>query len=833
MIMAQYQSFVKEEGFAPVDVPDVTPYINENLEALRRSEQKNVQDLYTRDKGRADEIAKSFQGISQISSKLGKFLEERELEYRDKETAKIKAEEYQKYLSNPEEYVDSLFKSNLEELRDLNKETEALGAKAFEQTGNHEVASQVRNLSGWREIRTAKIQLALANQFYESWLPKQLQGADITDQASRGAAIELARQKFVKTFGLNGFGDDMLGSELYPGMMKIHAKIMKEGAAVDLQNDNFAEVAEVTSLFETDKDLASFVGSLSVTYDENGQVLGRKRGFDLAIGHLKKMMDAGTLTMDELEAIMAQEMPGMGGKTYGEMKPTAFENLKQELAAEERANNAARRADRLEETKVMVDEYVGKVADGLTPTKADIEALQAQVRQTTGEEDPRLNALMKDTASAQVEREADAMFENLYLAGQLTPEAVMRVPSVRLRQKWLKLATEQASNKSGKSKLHHKSLEELVKSTPGLKATPDGVRGQASVIIIGNLQGEYDRRVVELTNSAGPDANPDQIANQALAETVQLYNDAQTPGSSSIYNFNTREGKFSNYTSSQQQIASQDNKTVARNRLTNTTQLLQTIGERILDSPGAILTRAEFEQMDKDIARNGFKMPGIITYVASQTGYTPLEVIKRAREAMDLPPMPQPPSLQYVDNTVSPQAKALLYNYQTPERSIRGFAETREYEPSIVPGGFGDKIKEAADANGIPPAVLTALLEQESGFRPDVISGKTLSRSGAAGIAQFMPGTAQQMGVNPLDTDSAIDGAARYLRHLMDSYGFDLKTAIYAYNAGPGTVQRYGVGATEENANYYPSIMKRATKYGYGQVSLNDPAIFRSSFASN
>jgi soluble lytic murein transglycosylase-like protein len=200
---------------------------------------------------------------------------------------------------------------------------------------------------------------------------------------------------------------------------------------------------------------------------------------------------------------------------------------------------------------------------------------------------------------------------------------------------------------------------------------------------------------------------------------------------------------------------------------------------------------------------------------------------------MDLPPMPQPPSLEYVDNTVSPQAKALLYKHQTPERSIRGFAETREYEPSIVPGGFGPKIKEAADANGIPPAVLTALLEQESGFRPDVISGKTLSRSGAAGIAQFMPGTARQMGVDPLNTDSAIDGAARYLRHLMDSYGFDLKTAIYAYNAGPGTVQRYGIGATEENANYYPSIMKLATKYGYGQVSLNDPAIFRSSFATN
>ena len=831
--MTQYQSFVKEEGFAPIEVPDVTPYINKNLEALRRSEQQNAQDLYKRDKGKADDLGKSFDSISKLSTTLADFLEKRELEYRDKWTREKEQEELQKFRQDQDGYVSSFFKSEEDRLRDLNKDTEALGAKAYEQTGNHEVAAQVRELSGWKRLRTAKIQLAIATKFYESWLPKQLQNPEIKDQASRGAAIATARDKFVETFGLHNFGKDILGAHLYPGMEQVHAKAMKDGAAVDLQNDNFTEVAEVTALFESDKDLAGFVGSLSVTYDESGQVLGRKRGFDLAISHLKKMMKAGTLSMDELDALMDQEMPGMGGKTYGEMKPTAFENLKQQLAAEERANNEAKRKDRLEEGKVMVDEYLGKVANGLVPTKADIEALQKEIRTATGEEDPRLTALLKDTASAQVEREADAMFENLYLAGQLTPEAVLRIPSTRLHQKWLKLATEQASNKSGKSKLHHKAIEEHVKATPGLKATPDGVRGSASVMIIGNLQGEYDRRVVELTNSAGPDVTPDQIAAQAYAETIQLYNDAQTVGSSSIYNFNTRDGAFSNYTSGQQQLASQDNKITARSRITNTTHLLQNIGERILDSPGAILTRAEFEQMDKDIARNGFKMPGIVNYVATQLGYTPLEVIKRAREAMDLPPLPQPPSLQYVDDKLSPQAKAILYKYQTPERSIRGFAETREYEPSIVPGGFGLKIKEAAEANGIPPAILTALLEQESGFRPDVISGKTLSRSGAAGIAQFMPGTARDMGVDPLNTDSAIDGAARYLVYLMDNFGFDLKTAIYAYNAGPGTVQEYGVGATEENANYYPSIMKRATKYGYGQVSLNDPAILRPSFAIN
>lgn len=831
--MAQFESYVKDEGFAPVDVPSITPYINENLEALRQSEKQFIQDKYVIDKGRASELGKAFEGIAQIGSKFGEYLKQRELEYQEKEVAAMEMEEYQKYLSDPEGYVSKDFLQQIDGVRDVNAQTEGLAVRAYEQTGNDEVATQVRELSGWREIAQAKIKLKLANDFYQSWLPKQLQEANITDQATRGAAINQARTTFMREFGLNGFSKDILATDLYPEQVKVHAKVMQEGAALDLQNNNYERVLEATTLFEKDLNFAALQNTLATSYDEKGKILGNKRGFDAAIAHLKKMFDAGTITMDQILDIERQPMPGMGGRTYGFMKKTQFANLKYELASEERENNKAIREAKIEEARVLVDEYLEKVANGLTPTKADIEAIQSRVR-LYGEEDERLNALLKESPSAQYDREAGQMLENLYMSGQLTPDVVYRLArNSAQREKYLRLAKEQASMKSDKTRRHHDSLADHVKNTPGLKATPDGVRGQASVIIIGNLQGEYDRRVAELISSSGVGANPDAIADQALAETVQMYNNAQTQGSSSSYNFDRKSGTFKNYNEQLKDQASSNNMIAGRNRLTNTTHLLQSIGERILDSPGAILSRAEFEQMDKDILRNGFRMPGIISYVASQTGYTPLEVIKRAREAMDLPPMPVPPSLQFVDTNVSPAAKALLYKHQTPERSIRGFAETREYEPAIVPGGFGPKIKEAAEAVGIPPAILTALLEQESGFRPDVISGKTLSRSGAAGIAQFMPGTARQMGVDPLNTDSAIDGAARYLRHLMDNYGFDLKTAIYAYNAGPDTVQRYGVGATEENANYYPSIIKRATKYGYGQVSLNDPEILRPSFAIN
>ena len=45
---------------------------------------------------------------------------------------------------------------------------------------------------------------------------------------------------------------------------------------------------------------------------------------------------------------------------------------------------------------------------------------------------------------------------------------------------------------------------------------------------------------------------------------------------------------------------------------------------------------------------------------------------------------------------------------------------------------------------------------------------------------------------------------------MMTDYGFDLETAIYAYNAGPNAVIKYGKGASPENRKYYPEIMEKA-----------------------
>lgn len=115
-------------------------------------------------------------------------------------------------------------------------------------------------------------------------------------------------------------------------------------------------------------------------------------------------------------------------------------------------------------------------------------------------------------------------------------------------------------------------------------------------------------------------------------------------------------------------------------------------------------------------------------------------------------------------------------------RSNRAVAAT---PASISP--YDGLIRRAAARNEIDPALIRAVMKQESGFRPDAVSP-----AGALGLMQLMPETARDLGVDPLDPGQNVEGGARLLRTLLDRYAGRIDLALAAYNAGPAAVDKYG-----------------------------------------
>ncbi len=110
----------------------------------------------------------------------------------------------------------------------------------------------------------------------------------------------------------------------------------------------------------------------------------------------------------------------------------------------------------------------------------------------------------------------------------------------------------------------------------------------------------------------------------------------------------------------------------------------------------------------------------------------------------------------------------------------------------------------AALRNDVPGALVTAVIDAESHGDPSAIS-----RAGAQGIMQLMPGTSLAYGVaNPFDAAQNIDGGTRYLHALLRRYGGNVKLALAAYNAGPGAVDAaHGIPAFPETRAYVSRVV--------------------------
>lgn len=130
-----------------------------------------------------------------------------------------------------------------------------------------------------------------------------------------------------------------------------------------------------------------------------------------------------------------------------------------------------------------------------------------------------------------------------------------------------------------------------------------------------------------------------------------------------------------------------------------------------------------------------------------------------------------------------------------------------------VPAAYRAKVAELAARFDLSPALIEAMVWQESRWRSGAVSPV-----GARGLAQLMPGTARELGVDANDPFANLEGGARYLRAQMDRFGGDVEKALAAYNAGPGRVIRSGgIPRIRETQLYVAAIMGRLSNHSREQ----------------
>jgi len=147
------------------------------------------------------------------------------------------------------------------------------------------------------------------------------------------------------------------------------------------------------------------------------------------------------------------------------------------------------------------------------------------------------------------------------------------------------------------------------------------------------------------------------------------------------------------------------------------------------------------------------------------------------------------------------------------------------------------QVQKAAAEQGVDPVLATAVLAQESGGDKGAVS-----KAGARGLMQLMPGTAGDLGVkDPHDPDQNIAGGVRYLGQQLTKYNGDQRLALMAYNWGPGNVDRWIKAGSDpakvpqETRDYVQKVQGYVAAQGVGfdkantgglvLAAMNDPSL--------
>ncbi len=164
-------------------------------------------------------------------------------------------------------------------------------------------------------------------------------------------------------------------------------------------------------------------------------------------------------------------------------------------------------------------------------------------------------------------------------------------------------------------------------------------------------------------------------------------------------------------------------------------------------------------------------------------------------------PLKQPGFRLMEVRSLTPKGKLMLTNVSSDSRELGGnLIKTSRYDNDIT---------QTARSYDIDPALVKAVIHAESHFNP-----RAVSRVGAQGLMQLMPGTAAMYQVsNPFNPQENIEAGCRHLQYLMGKYN-NIDLVLAAYNAGEGTVAQYnGIPPYSETRDYVRKVRQLQARY--------------------
>ena len=175
---------------------------------------------------------------------------------------------------------------------------------------------------------------------------------------------------------------------------------------------------------------------------------------------------------------------------------------------------------------------------------------------------------------------------------------------------------------------------------------------------------------------------------------------------------------------------------------------------------------------DQIAAANREYLPKLTAYYVSK-GLDPKAAAVKAEEA-------------YRNGMAGNLDARLGYLVQTDPQAAWSMLQGRP-RPARLPEDITAMVTAEAERQGIPPDLALAVVKTESGGRADAVS-----KAGAAGLFQLMPGTASDQGVtDPFDPAQNTRGGVAYLKQMLTRYGGDMRLALAGYNWGPGNVDKH------------------------------------------